>query len=134
MPQTAPPTPRKLDLKKDERLRVEWGDGRQSVYPLSRLRQMCPCANCKMLREGRDPHQLMRPMTAAEVAEAAGEKPKKSVSLGVLPKHFSSAADAPSVTSASLVGNYAIKLSWSDGHDSGIYSFKYLRELDEPAA
>ena len=48
----------------------------------------------------------------------------------MLPKHFSSASDAPRVTSAQLVGNYALKLAWSDGHGSGIYSFRYLRELD----
>ena len=131
MTRAAPPTPLKLDLKKDERLRVEWSDGGESVYPLARLRQMCPCANCKMLREGRDPHQLMRPMTDAELAASEGRPAKRSVSLGVLPKHFASAADSPTVASASLVGNYALKLAWSDGHDSGIYSFKYLRELDE---
>lgn len=28
-------------------------------------------------------------------------------------------------------GNYAIKLVFSDGHDSGIYSWQYLRELCE---
>ena len=27
------------------------------------------------------------------------------------------------------VGNYGLSLGWSDGHSSGIYSFKYLREL-----
>lgn len=27
------------------------------------------------------------------------------------------------------VGNYAVCLGWSDGHSSGIYSFRYLREL-----
>ena len=125
------PAPRKLDLKKDERLRVEWADGRESVYPLAYLRQMCPCANCKMLREGRDPHQLMRPMTAEEVAEALEPKPaRRSLSLSVLPKHFASAAEAPTVSAAEMVGNYALRLRWSDGHDSGIYSFAYLRELD----
>jgi DUF971 family protein len=29
----------------------------------------------------------------------------------------------------SAVGNYALHFSWSDGHDSGIYTFEYLREL-----
>ena len=29
------------------------------------------------------------------------------------------------------VGNYAIKLSFDDGHDSGIYSWDYLLELGE---
>lgn len=27
------------------------------------------------------------------------------------------------------VGNYALSLGWGDGHDSGIYTFDYLREL-----
>jgi DUF971 family protein len=29
------------------------------------------------------------------------------------------------------VGNYALGLTWSDGHSSGIYSFRYLRALGE---
>ena len=29
------------------------------------------------------------------------------------------------------VGNYAIKLNFDDGHDSGIYSWEYLLELGE---
>jgi DUF971 family protein len=27
------------------------------------------------------------------------------------------------------VGNYALRLTWADGHATGIYSFRYLREL-----
>jgi DUF971 family protein len=27
------------------------------------------------------------------------------------------------------VGNYAIRISWSDGHSSGIYSFAHFREI-----
>lgn len=33
------------------------------------------------------------------------------------------------VVSISPVGNYAIRITWSDGHNTGIYSFKYLKEL-----
>ena len=29
------------------------------------------------------------------------------------------------------VGNYAIQLAWGDGHATGIYSFRFLRELAE---
>jgi DUF971 family protein len=29
----------------------------------------------------------------------------------------------------STVGNYALQLKWFDGHDSGLYSYKYLRAL-----
>ncbi|MDX2051056.1 MAG: DUF971 domain-containing protein [Polyangiaceae bacterium] len=27
------------------------------------------------------------------------------------------------------IGNYALGLTWGDGHNSGIYSFRYLRHL-----
>ena len=29
----------------------------------------------------------------------------------------------------SAVGNYAIQFRWKDGHDTGIYTFDYLRSL-----
>jgi DUF971 family protein len=32
------------------------------------------------------------------------------------------------------VGNYALSLGWGDGHDSGIYSFEYLRHLGDRVA
>jgi len=32
------------------------------------------------------------------------------------------------------VGQYAVKLVYDDGHDSGLYSWKYLRELGETYA
>lgn len=31
---------------------------------------------------------------------------------------------------AELVGNYAVRIRFSDGHDTGIYSWRYLREID----
>lgn len=33
------------------------------------------------------------------------------------------------VTSIEAIGNYALRLSFSDGHDRGIYPWSYLREL-----
>jgi len=38
------------------------------------------------------------------------------------------------VTAAEPVGRYAVRLSFDDGHDSGIYSWAYLRELGEDAS
>jgi DUF971 family protein len=99
-------TPVKLDLKKTERLAVTWSDGRACTYPLSLLRTMCPCALCKTVR--------------------AGEKEKKKTSLTILPGNFSGPL---AVTHAELVGNYALRIDWSDGHNSGIYSFEYLRSI-----
>ena len=106
-------TPNKLDLKKDSQLDIEWQDGRKCTYSLTLLRSMCPCAQCKLQREQRDPHRLM-------------EQPRKKTTLTVLPGNYS---EAIAVKHAELVGHYALKIEWSDGHDSGIYSFEYLRSI-----
>ena len=112
-------TPTRLDLKRDERLRVEWPDGREDALPVTYLRRMCPCAECRMAREGRDPHKLFAP---------ADEGGGKKVRLGVVPA--SKASDATvAVERAERVGSYALKLFFTDGHSAGIYSWAYLREL-----
>src|SRR5438874_8614101 len=101
-------TPLKLNLKKDEKLEIEWQDGRRSVYTISYLRTMCPCAMCKTVRE---------------------EKAAKKSLLQILPGNFS---DPLRAVSAELVGGYALKIDWSDQHSTGIYSFQYLREIAPP--
>ena len=107
MPPEIPPL--KLNLKKDEKLEIEWQDGRRSVYTISYLRTMCPCAMCKTVRE---------------------EKAQKKSLLQILPGNFSEPLRA---VSAELVGGYALKIDWSDQHSTGIYSFQYLREIAPPA-
>jgi DUF971 family protein len=37
------------------------------------------------------------------------------------------------ISDVSIVGRYALNFRWSDGHDTGIYSFQYLREVCETA-
>ena len=106
-------TPIRLHLQKDQQLEVDWADGRNCVYSLSLLRSLCPCAQCKLTREGQDPHSLMQ-----------SEKPKSR--LTILPGNYSGALR---VEAAQMVGNYAIQIDWSDQHGSGIYSFEYLREI-----
>jgi DUF971 family protein len=120
--------PKKLDLKRDERLRIEWTDGLETTLPVATLRQMCPCANCKIARDGVDPHQLMRPMTSDEVAAAQGRPKKRSLKLNVVKESMTGGSDV-AVTKAEMVGNYAMKLWFTDGHDSGIFTWSYLREL-----
>src|SRR5512140_3751625 len=88
-------TPVKLNLKKDEKLEIEWADGHRCVYTISYLRTMCPCALCRSVRQE--------------------DKPKKSL-LTVLPGNFSQPLTA---VSAELVGNYALRIDWSDQHASG---------------
>jgi DUF971 family protein len=104
-PQT---TPTRIDLKRDERLLIAWADGKVSTYSISLLRTMCPCATCRETR-------------AAKIASAPRQR-----SLTVLPGNFAGELRAES---AELVGNYAMRIEWSDKHASGIYSFQYLREI-----
>jgi len=41
------------------------------------------------------------------------------------------AVEDPELVGVGPVGNYAISAHWSDGHDTGIYTFEYLRQLSE---
>ena len=119
-PDAAPQhAPLHLDLKKDAALTVRWRDGAESVYPLDFLRAHCPCAACRERRR-------KAAESPAKVAKV-GKRPAGPLSLTVLP---AGAGDGPlTARSAELVGNYALRLDWSDGHASGIYSFKLLRDL-----
>ena len=101
-------TPVRLNLKKDEKLEIEWQDGHRSVYTISFLRSMCPCAVCKAARE---------------------EQKQRKSRLNVLPGNYTQPLAA---LSAELIGNYALRIDWSDQHGSGIYSFQYLREISAP--
>lgn len=89
------------DRQKRE-LRITWKDGHESVYPLDILRELCPCVVC---RGGHDK------MGAEHDPDVLSLTPARSYSL----------------TDLQLAGNYALQLEWDDGHDSGIYTFEYLR-------
>lgn len=99
--------PRSLDLKKDRGLTVEWADGATSYYSIAYLRRHSPSADMRQLRE----QMQKNPLT-------------------VLPASASRAAGPLVAVDAELVGNYAIRIRFSDGHTTGIYSWAYLRAID----
>ena len=101
--------PANIKLVKDASLRVEWSDGRVDQWTIAQLRVKCPCAACKESRSEQKKNRL---------AVIAG---------GVFSGKLVVAAAKP-------VGNYALHLEFSDGHDTGIYSFSYLRELSDQRA
>ena len=88
---------------------IEWKDGHRSHYPFPFLRDACPCALCDDERgkSGRQP----------------GESPK--LAPGALPMF----KEAARPLSADGVGKYAIKFHWNDGHELGIYSWQFLRDV-----
>lgn len=83
------------------RLEIVWSDGITTAYEHVVLRALCPCAHCQG-------HQ--GPVQWVEGTEGAPE----------------SALELDDVFE---VGQYAIGLSWADGHSTGIYTYRYLREL-----
>jgi len=85
----------------DATLRITWSDDRQCLFEAANLRRACPCAQC--------------------VNEWTGERVLKPQSV----------SDELQINDVSVVGRYALNFRWSDGHDTGIYSFRYLRELCE---
>jgi len=85
------------------RMRFVWADGRRSDYDWEYLRWRCPCATCS--GEG----------------EFAGE----------LQSRTELRPDETEMVDLELVGRYAVKPTWRNGHDTGIFTFRNLRTLAE---
>ncbi len=100
--------PVRMNLQRERQLEIDWADGKHCVYPISLLRTMCPCAKCREVRQ---------------------EREAKKSRLQILPGNF---AQPITALKAELVGNYAIRIEWSDQHATGIYSFRYLRDICTP--
>jgi DUF971 family protein len=80
-------------------LGIEWNDGHKAVYPVRYLRQQCPCAAC--------------------VDEWSGARRLQPDDVPLLIM----------LQDVQPVGRYALQFTWSDGHDTGIYSYALLRRL-----
>ena len=102
MQQTARPVA--LRKEGDDRLLIDWSDGHGSVYLWKNLRAACPCAGCREERE--------KPPDPFRILKAAELQPLKPVGIAA-------------------VGHYAYKITWSDGHDTGLFTLEHLRQLCE---
>jgi len=102
---TLPPT--HIDLRKDRGLTIRWADGSTSYYSVAYLRRMSPSAEARVLRES----LAVNPLTVLPASSGQSSGPLIAEGL-------------------ELVGNYAVRIRFSDGHDTGIYSWDYLREID----
>ena len=83
----------------DSEVSITWSDEAETRYTAAGLRRACPCAAC--------------------VNEWTGEKMLDEKSI----------ADDMSFRHISIVGRYALNFHFSDGHDTGIFSFDYLRKV-----
>ena len=85
-------------------LKIGWKDSLYSELPYRFLRQKCPCARCDAIRSGKDPFHIL---------------PTDDLFQNLR------------LVDIQRVGRYAVRLIWSDGHRTGIYTFQFLRELSE---
>ena len=90
-------TPAEISRAGAHDVRILWRDGHESVYPARYLRLACRCAVCVEEMTGR---ALLEPRLVPESVHPV---------------------------SLELVGNYAIQPRFSDGHETGIYTFDHLR-------
>ena len=96
--------PEKIDRISETILNIKWDNGEQTICHTKTLRQHCPCAICQDAREKTGPLNII-------------SSDQKHIELKTW--HY--------------VGNYAIAVAWSDGHDTGIYTYEFLRQLCEDA-
>jgi DUF971 family protein len=95
--------PKKIQVIDKSRINIKWDDDTESDIELKYLRDECPCATCKgetiLFKTLRPPSITVKNSSMYEVT---GIKP---------------------------VGGYAIQISWKDGHNTGIYTYDYLKNL-----
>lgn len=99
------PYPSKLERVGEDQLLIEWSDGAQRKYAFRELRDACPCATCREKRKA--PRAAPNPFVIL--------KPEETQPLRI--------------SGMTPVGTYAYSIAFSDGHDTGIFSFELLREL-----
>lgn len=101
--------PTNLSLPQPDRLLIEWSDGERRLVKVKELRSACPCATCREKQM----------------------QPPKPVELKSLPILSDAQLQPLRIVKMQPLGNYAYNVAFSDGHDTGIFTFELLRELGE---
>jgi DUF971 family protein len=96
--------PEHIAISKSKGIKIDWKDGHHSEYGITYLRDKCPCASC---------------------TGAHGTPPRQPES----DNPFHMFKPALKMLSVEPVGAYAIRINWSDGHSSGIYSYDHFRNI-----
>lgn len=94
--------PVKIKVSQQKELFIKWDDDSESLIHLKKLRKLCPCATCITLRERQSKTYI----------PIFNENQIK-------------------ISNISIVGNYAIGITWKDGHNTGIYEYVFLKNLSK---
>ena len=100
--------PEHIAISKSKGIRIDWRDGHRSEYSVAWLRDECPCAGC---------------------TGAHGTEPQKSDYSAPQSSPFPMFKTTLKMLHVEEVGHYAIRIEWSDGHNTGIYSYDHLRKI-----
>jgi len=100
-----PIVPTGVELSADGRqIHFTWDDGRSTSVSARVLRQVCPCAQCV--------DEWTHQRTFDEEAVPSDIR----------------------IHDSRQIGNYALGLGFSDGHQTGIFHFRFLRETSEKSS
>jgi DUF971 family protein len=100
----------KVHISSGTGLDITWADGHQSHYDFVYLREECPCATCNDVRAKKE--------SLAQAAPSLKSSP-------ALPMY----KPKPRAQAARQVGSYAIQFDFSDGHNTGIFTYEHLRSI-----
>jgi DUF971 family protein len=101
------PKPKEISEFSETTLLIIWNDGHESLYLYEDLRNACPCASC----------------TGSEKWGGKGKPAfKKTIPIGAKSTYVRP-------NEIEDIGLYAVRFKWNDGHETGIYTFEFLREL-----
>jgi DUF971 family protein len=95
--------PEHISISKSRGIKIDWKDGHHSDYGLKYLRDNCPCATC---------------------TGAHGTPPQRPSD-----NPFQMYKPTLKMDELEPVGNYALRIVWSDGHKAGIYSYEHFRRI-----
>ena len=91
--------PTQIVEESETEVSIKWSDDTESRFTAAQLRRACPCAGC--------------------INEWTGEKMLDATKI----------PDDLAFRRIGIVGRYALNFDFSDGHETGIFSFKYLKDL-----
>jgi len=100
--------PEHIAISKSKGIEINWKDGHHRTYSLPYLRDECPCATC---------------------TGAHGTEPQRSGYSAPQANPFQMFQAKLKMLQVEAVGHYAVRIEWSDGHNTGIYSYDHLRKI-----
>lgn len=112
--------PKQIKIFEKNKLQIVWNDGKESRIGLKYVREECPCASCKgetvLLKTYRNPQKGQASLWDRQT------------------KQSSASPEMYKIKNIQTVGSYAIQITWGDGHNTGIYTWEYLLQLDRDQA